>query len=46
MPRKYEIESDKPADWEEDVRYTRNADGTITAVKEGDKDASDDKAGR
>ena len=37
MARKLESESDKPADWREDVIYIRNPDGTITELVGGDE---------
>ena len=41
MARKLEAESDKPADWREDVIYIRNPDGSITELEEGDSNAPD-----
>lgn len=44
--RRYEVEDGRPVEWEEDVIYVRNPDGSISIVQpedeEGDEDAPDD----
>ena len=44
--RKYETEDGRPVEWEEDVLYARNPDGSISIIKKGDgEDATDDQEG-
>ena len=47
MRRKLENESDRPEDWQEDVLYVRNPDGTITVItEEGEASAENSEARR
>ena len=43
MARKYEVEDGRPVEWEEDVLYVRNEDGSISIVRKEEADVTDDQ---